>query len=537
MLKKIAFKTFIFVGIITVMGISSTASSYGNNKNSPIVDIPDQGSIKGAENEGIVAFKGIPYALPPINENRWLPPQPYPGWSGIKEAVQFASNCQQKPNSWDTSLSKEHLSEDCLYLNIWAPKDFINHQTNNGYPVMVWIHGGGLVNGGTSLPLYDGSNLARQNIVVVTINYRLGRFGFFAFPALHKESEEQEWANYGLMDQIAALQWIKKSISSFGGNSNNITLFGESAGGDSILALMTTPEANKLFNKAIIQSGTSNFSLLSPRPWQQAVAIAQKFAEKHGIHGIEKNDLANLRKLPAEAILDGLNLENMQRDLFSGIVIDGVLLRQSIKDAFKDGNFQPIPILIGANDGDGVFFNKTDLNILAKQLGTTTQEIKHVYDPENKLTDNKILHQVTADWQFIQPTHALARQLSKFNVPVYEYRFSYVAKPARPYTSYGAPHASELPFVFDNLKAAFKNIEPQDTAMAKAVSTYWVNFARSEVPTAGEFPAAPKFDVNNPKLLHFTLQGPIVESDPFQKRLDFIEQLQNKKTPPMPKKN
>lgn len=490
----------------------------------PIIQLNNQGTIQGYFDHQLAIFKGIPYAAPPVKKLRWFPPQAALPWEGIKKVTEYGPNCSQYPNRWDNVKTFPKNDEDCLYLNIWMPKDYFMQDQNNPqkYPVMVWIHGGGFVSGGSSQNIYDGASLAQHGVIVVTLNYRLGRFGFFAHPALQQENEENKWANYGIMDQIAALQWVQKNIPLFGGDRDNITLFGESAGGASVITLMTISEAKGLFHKAIIQSGTGHSKFLAPKSIQDAEKAGLNFAKKNGILN-DRQALVKLRELPAETIVDQLNLQDLQPDYFSGLIIDGILLKQSLEESFAKGEFYPVPTLIGDTDGDGLMISKTTLSELSNKLGIQPEALNTIYNPDGKQSDTKILHQLIADVQILEPTRILTKQLAQKNIPVYRYRFSYITSSARPYTSYGAPHASEIPFIFGTLDKVYTSLLPQDIAMSEAIKNYWVNFAKYSQPKVEGLTDFPEYKSQPDKLLHFTAKGILFEKDPFQKRLDFIE--------------
>lgn len=517
----------LFIGMLCITMPGSFADTPETNKiNTPLVSLLNQGQIQGVFDNNIAVFKGVPYAIPPVGSYRWLPPQPAQTWQGVKKAEQFSAICSQKPNSWDTDPAFKNINEDCLYLNIWAPRAYFDHPDNqHSYPVMVWIHGGGFVSGGSSIQIYNPEAIARQGIVVVSFNYRLGRFGFFAHPALKQESEEDKWANYGLMDQIAALKWVQGNISSFGGDNNNVTIFGESAGGASIISLMTITEAKGLFDKAIIQSGTGHCRAFPATPKDKATAIALHFAQKHHILSSGADALQELRSLPENELVDDLNIQNLQPDLFSGLIIDQTLLMHSLEEAYAKGNFYPVPLLIGDTDGDGLLLSKTTLSDLAKTLGTSVESINQVYNPDGKKSETNIIHQLIADTQILEPTRLLARQVAEKHTPVYRYRFSYIADTARPYSSFGAAHASEIPYVFDNLSVAYNSVTNQDHAMAKAMMMSWVNFAKNGNPSVKGFPNFLPINQAPEQLLHFSMDGIRFEKDPFQNRLDFIEKI------------
>ncbi len=307
---------------------------------------PDQvkvegGAVKGAVADGVLSFKGIPFAAPPVGDLRWRPPQPVVPWTGVKEATAYGHDCAQKPFPSDAAPLGTEPSEDCLVVNVWRPAE----KTSAALPVMVWIYGGGFVNGGSSPAVYDGSQFAKQGVVLVSFNYRVGRFGFFAHPALSAEHPGEPLGNYALMDQIAALQWVQKHIAGFGGNPKDVTVFGESAGGMSVHALLTSPAAKGLFHKAIIESGGGRSGLLTMRklhddqpnqPSAEAVGVA--FAKSNGIEGTDAAALKALRALPADKVVAGLNLMTMggaSGTYVGGPILDGKIMVESVEDVVQ----------------------------------------------------------------------------------------------------------------------------------------------------------------------------------------------------------
>src|SRR6516225_7634296 len=239
----------------------------------------ESGKLRGSSTDGVVSFKGIPFAAPPVGQLRWRAPQPVAPWSGVREATSFQSDCMQVPFPSDAAPLGTKPAEDCLYLNVWKP----DAATTDKLPVMVWIYGGGFVNGGSSPAVYDGSQFAKKGVVFVSFNYRLGRFGFFAHPALTRENADGLLGNYGFLDQIAALQWVQKNILAFGGDPGNVTIFGESAGGFSVHMLMGSPLAQGLFHKAIIESGGGRANLGGPRFLSTSLPGGPASAESYGI--------------------------------------------------------------------------------------------------------------------------------------------------------------------------------------------------------------------------------------------------------------
>ena len=246
-----------FILSVLLPAFSLAAPPAAPQDSGPVVKI-ESGRIRGVSSDGINIFKGIPYARPPVGLLRWRPPQPAEGWLEIRPATEYGHDCMQNPFPGDAAPLQTKPSEDCLYLNVWAPAN-ADHKS---LPVMFWIHGGGFVNGGSSPAVYSGAAFAKKGVVFVSINYRLGRFGFFAFPALREEGDPM--GNYGYMDQIAALKWVKANIAAFGGNPNKITVFGESAGGGSVNMLLTSPLAHGLFQQAMVESGGGRDTILAP---------------------------------------------------------------------------------------------------------------------------------------------------------------------------------------------------------------------------------------------------------------------------------
>ena len=453
----------------------------------------DGGAIRGVLAHGVVTFKGIPYAAPPIGALRWAPPQPVKPWRGVRPALHFAPDCAQLPTPGDDAPLRTQSTENCLYLNVWRPRS----ASARGLPVMVWIYGGGFVDGGASPAVYDGTQFARDGVVLVSFNYRLGNFGFFAFPALTRQAAGGLLADYTLMDQIAALQWVRRNAASFGGDPHNVTIFGESAGGMSVNALLMSPLARGLFAKAIIESGGGRGNIYPLRPLSGAAdsaeAMGMRLARHLGVVGAGAAALAELRALPAAKLVDGLNLATREHDpnYVGGPILDAKLYPAAPAAVYAAGGGARVPVIIGAN----------------------TAEI----GPPN------VPATVGADQWMVEPARAIARLLSGRGQRVYEYRFGYVATSRRNTVS-GAPHASEIPFVFDTVAAHYGNETSRaDEAMARVVHAYWVAFARTGRPDPPGEPAWPEYHESTDRLMSFTNRGPLPQADPWRRRLDTAE--------------
>jgi para-nitrobenzyl esterase len=389
----------------------------------------DGGMISGVMNAAgdVHEFKGIPFAAPPVGKLRWKAPRPVIPWKGVKVCDRFGPSPMQKDpvpfSMWSAEwlIPKEPISEDCLYLNVWTgaadPKE--------KRPVLVWIYGGGFVSGGSAVPIYDGEAMAKKGVIVVSCNYRVGIFGFFAHPELTAESPHNASGNYGLLDQIAALQWVKKNITAFGGDPNNVTIAGQSAGSMSVNCLVASPLAKNLFQRAIGESGaifTRKSSSL-----EQAEEKGKQLLQLLQVDGI-----SDLRAMPAAELL---------RRAYGSRepIVDGYVLPEAITDIFKEGKENNVALLTGWNqdEPDSVFGvqNYTWANIASGQ-----------------------------------------------GKKVYMYRFARKPPATGEYKKYGAFHSGEVPYVFDNLRLVDRPWEPVDHQLATLLSTYWANFVKTGDP-------------------------------------------------------
>ncbi|MFA6229252.1 MAG: carboxylesterase family protein [Rhodanobacter sp.] len=452
------------------------------------------GQVEGRRIGSLNVFKGIPYAAPPVGALRWRPPAPMPAWSGIRKATQFGLACfQPRPRLSNIYAGKPMpMGEDCLTLNIWAPKDARNA------PVFFWIYGGALWGGANRDPLYDGARLAEQGIVVVSINYRLGPLGWLALPALSAESPDGISGNYGLLDQIAALRWVKDNIAAFGGAPANVTIAGESAGGLSVMYLMASPQARGLFAKAIAES-----AYMISMPALKQSKYGTPSAEESGLklaEALHAPDLAALRAMDA-----GRLTEAAAADGFAPwVTVDGHLVPHQLVDTFEKGEQAPVPLLAGFNSGE-----IRSLRILAPQppasaaeyesiirdrYGDLAEDFLHLYPSSN--LEQSILA-TTRDALYGWTAQELVRKQTAIGQPAYLYFFDHGYPAANAADLHGF-HASELPYVF----GTFEGTPPlwpkvpetsRERQLSDAMIDYWTSFARSGKPVAEGQPDWPVF--------------------------------------------
>src|SRR5512139_4106413 len=453
------------------------------------------GLVSGLVADGVVAYKGVPYAAPPVGDLRWRAPQPAPPWPGVRAADAYGHDCMQEPFPSDAAPLGTPPAEDCLYVNVWAPEK----PASAKLPVMVWIHGGGFVNGGASPAVYDGSHFARRGAVFVSFNHRLGRFGYFAHPALTKESPGGPLGNYGYLDQIAALRWVQKNAPAFGGDPGNVTVFGESAGGGSVLMLMTSPLARGLFHKAIVESGGGRAGgIMKPKTLAEAEAVGVAFAKAKGVAGDDAAALAALRKLPEAEVVMGLNMMSMgpQATTYSGPMIDGKIVTAEAETVIRSGQHAKVPLMIGANDREFGFMPLPPAAVdgMLARFGADKDKVIAAYDPEGKGDKGEVGVGIASDGAMVEPARLVARLTSAAGQPTYQYRFAYVASSLRDKVK-GALHATEIPFVFETTRAKYEAATTkEDEAIAAAANAYWVSFAKTGDPATPGLPPWPKYD-------------------------------------------
>ncbi len=460
---------------------------------SPLSVRTDLGVLQGATELGVFSFKGIPYAAPPVGGLRWRAPESAKPWSGVRSATNFGNACIQLPGlSEANGGAPGRLSEDCLYLNIWTP----NTGPDAKLPVLFWIHGGAYLFGSGSLPLYNGGALAARGAVVVTINYRLGQLGFFAHPALEQESPGGP-ANFGLLDQIAALKWVQRNIGHFGGDPANVTISGQSAGAKSVLAIFASPLGRGLFARGVALSSYA----LPDATRAKALEIGASVADALGLSGANAT-AADLRGIPAEkfGLLKG-------QELFTGPVpISGdAVLPQSVQDTFAAGREVALPLIVGNTSDDSsvvVAFGIDPAAVLKKVRGAGML-VKVLY-PGVK-DEAQLGRQVARDLVFTMPARWVADRHSKL-APVWRYYFEYTAVQERAKCSHGVPHGAEIVYFLNTgaVDAANKKVfAAPDYEYAERVSEYLLRFARGGKLKAAGGPEWPPHNSRQDQTLRF----------------------------------
>ena len=470
--------------VLAVAGV--LAATLARAEVAPRVHV-DGGEVVGVQSGPALVFRAIPYAAPPIGDLRWRPPAPVVAWAGDRPASAAGPACPQKVSPGVPNLGGYigPTREDCLTLDVTAPKGA------RRAPVMVWVYGGGNVAGATNLPSYDAAGFARDGVVLVAMNYRLGPLGFFAHPALTAEARaNQPLANYGLMDQIAALKWVKRNIGALGGDPANVTLFGESAGGEDVLQLMATPAARGLFHKAIVQSGGG----WEPLPdLKAAEAAGAALAEKAGLPGAAAT-AAQLRALPAETLVAAGGQ--------SGPAIDGRLIRESATTAFARGDETATPLIIGSNSNEASLMRAFGMS--AKDLAAKASPALRAAYGADAADDETLARVLFNDRVMGAPARWIAAKASA-KAPTWLYYFSYVPERQRQ-TRPGTNHASEIPFVFDSLDAVPGRtplITPSERAEATLAHSCWVGFARTGRAVCAGGRAWPAYTPASDQLLEF----------------------------------
>ena len=496
-----AFRPFAGILVPAIM-VGAAAPAFGGP--GPLVRAP-VGVVRGAEEGGLRVFRGIPYAVPPTGPLRWRAPLAAPDWTGVRNATSFGAACVQPPSRPGSIYFEQYaaMSEDCLTLNIWSPKG------NGPHPVLLWIHGGSLTTGAGSQAMYDGSALAKLGLVVVTINYRLGVLGYLAHPQLSAENDRHLSGNYGLLDQIEALRWVRRNIGAFGGDVGNVTIAGESAGALSVSYLMASPLARGLFHKAIAES-----AYLITTPQLHTPAFGLSSAEQAGTELAAKvgaEDVAALRGMDASALVAAAGTAGFAP--FGAV--DGAVLPRQLVDTFDRGEQAPVPMIAGYNTGE-----IRSLRFLLGPIPSNTQAyeaaIRRGYGefadaflrlyPGTAMEPSMLA--TTGEAMYGWTARRLVQSQTKLGLSAYAYAFDH-GYPAADKRGLHAFHASEIPYVFDTANrttALWPQApdSPDERALRSAMSQYWASFARNGTPRAAGESAWPRYNPDRADYLQIT---------------------------------
>ena len=494
----------ILFSLATLPASSANAAESG----APVVNI-DTGSLRGEVLDGetgLTVYRGIPFAAAPEGELRWKAPQAPAKWSGVREATEFGPICPQSPAlAMMTGESLPKSSEDCLYLNVWTAAG----ESDDPRPVMVWIHGGGLSLGWSHQAQYEGSAFAGKGVVLVSINYRLGPLGYLAHPALSKAGGGES-GNYGFLDQIAALMWVNRNIAQFGGDPNNVTIFGESAGGTSVHALMASPQPAGLIHRAIAESPwvtDTNIRPLRAAKGQLASAEDVGVAWAKAMLGDEAEQTAKaLLALDAGTIITRTAQGGALGGYEPHVTFGTAFMPESSEDRYAAGKQNDVPLIAGTNRNEGTMFMAFQplaeraqfLELLKGVYGDHAEEVAKLY-PSSNADELKVQHDrfLTDTW-FLRGARRMLLGQAKVSSPAFQYHFTRV-NPDNP--AWGAHHAAELGYVFNTLQG--ENYDDTDDALAALMIDYWVQFARTGDPNGGGRPAWPKFDPGKQGYLEF----------------------------------
>jgi para-nitrobenzyl esterase len=491
-----------------------------------------QGGVT-AENK-VRFFKGIPFAAPPVGPLRWRAPQPVKAWTGVRNATEFGPRCIQARIFEDMVFRDNGPSEDCLYLNVWAPETAFARKAPGKVklPVMFWIYGGGFMGGGSSEPRQDGGNLSTKGVVVVSFNYRLGIFGYFAHPDAAKESEHNSAGNYGLLDQVAALQWVHDNIALFGGNPDNVTIFGESAGSLSVSAMCASPQAKGLFRRAIGESGAFFRAGIGPRPRAQAEEADMKFAQSaFGTTSLEK-----LRTLPTEQVLEAARKEKGLRFIPD---VDGWFLPESVEAIYAAGKQNRVALLAGWNTDEGNFRGffrdqaptpEKFAEIARERYGDKADMFLKLYPASTEAEAKRSAGDIAGDnfiafgtWKWIE------QHTKTLGVPVYRYHFEQNLPLAEP----ASPHAGEIEYVFRVLPARKLPWRPEDQQVSELLASYWTNFAKTGNPNGPGLPLWPVYRAEDGYQVMHLGGNPKAGPDDRRERYLFLDSLGNSPSAPI----
>ena len=474
------------------------------------------GPITGRVADGLHVYKGIPYAAPPVGPLRWREPQPPPPWTQPRPCLSYGPSCPQADSPLDRDPTTVNQSEDCLHLNVWTPAQ----ETDAKLPVMVWLHGGGLVQGSGSKPFYDGASLARRGVVLVTINYRLGAFGFFTHPGLGGppgpgglEARTTDYrGNWGILDQIAALQWVRDNIGQFGGDAERVTILGESAGALSVHILMASPLARGLFHGAIAESGAAPARTLtlekSRALWQQKAAALGIADWAGGLAALRARSAAEIVKMSGSVgSLPGKSGTEM-------LCLDGQVLTENPAGTFAAGREAPVPFIVGSNADEGTLFTRQGAPktvrgyefIVRRMFGELADDVLRLYLARTDAEVRDAFAAALGDVSFTVNARRSARWHAAAGHPTWRYFFNYLP-PAAEKSGLRVTHGIEIPFVFGTLPATMAS--PEARTLSDQMGAYWVAFARTGKPEAEGLPEWDGYDATRDNVLAFDKQvGP-----------------------------
>ncbi len=505
--------------VLFLLGLPLGASSTADNATAVVVDAT-AGKIKGElldEASGLRAYRGIPFAAAPVGDLRWKAPQPAAKWAGELDATRFGNICPQLPLlAMMTGEPLPDSSEDCLFLNVWT-----NAEPGAKRPVMVWIHGGGLTLGWSNQAQYEGSEMAKRGVVLVSVNYRLGPLGYLAHPALTQESGTS--GNYGFLDQLAALEWVQANIEAFGGDPGNVTIFGESAGGTSVHALVASPQAEGLFHKAIAQSpwltetniahATKSTELVTSNE-SQGVAFIAKAAGKEGA------TLDEMRQIPASQLVQS-SAQGYQVAMTTG----NSFMPESSEARFRSGSYNRVPMIVGTNRNEGTMFmasmplgtRQAFEGLIAASFKAEAPKIAALYPSSSDDELKTQVDQYITDAWFLRGSRNMLNGASQAGSPVYQYHF---VRPSPANPAWGAHHAAELGYVFNTLPE--EGYEKVDAGIADAMIRYWVQFATTGDPNVEGLPSWPAYDAGSQQHLEIG-EEMVVRSRLGQERNDTLQ--------------
>ena len=500
--------------VVPACGPGGAASDPTPDPLGPVVET-GLGTLEGertAGDDGVLVFRGVPYAEPPVGDARWRAPIAKASWEGARSAATFRPACWQRLTPESSIYTRGDLdrNEDCLYLNVWTAAA----QADEARPVMVWFHGGGHTGGWGSAKIFDGASLAGKGVVLVTINYRLGPFGFLAHPALTAESPHASSGNHGLLDKVAALEWVRDNIAAFGGNPGNVTIFGQSAGSWSVCYLMASPLARGLFHKAI---GHSGGCFRGGRPdLATAHETGLAAAAELGVEGAGAEALAALRALDAATVLDS--------GLGSGAIVDGWFMPQPARAIFEAREHNDVPLIAGAlaNEGTTLYAGMPERteaelgSLLREQYGDHADALLAAYEPEVDKSTKWGAQAIQADRSFVWEMRTWARAVEAAGNDAYLYFFSQAPPVFRIYVperaaiempdgpdGYGAYHSGDLAYAFGNTGLVGINWTDRDHEISRAMSQYWVNFARTGDPNGDGLATWPRYAAAADEWLEF----------------------------------